>query len=617
MKTIVILFLVSTFLLAEEDLTSLLNTYESQSELHKKTKDESAGHLIIYSRKDLDKMQAQTLDDILKSLRYFTLEENIKGNIGLQLAGASCGNSGCIRMYVNDQEMSSAISGSALMIFGEYDLGHVDHIEVYLGGSDLKLGNEYGFVTIKVYTKEANREKGGFLNASYGTNNSYGLEAFYAGVTDESLEYTLYAKQKDKDLGNITNKNSSVPRYTQSTYFYANVKKENDFTLEISSYTNETDALAGIGTQKTPDVSYIPSTYNYLSFTKYFDKLKFITSYAQEEHGIINTDQNGILFYDKSVHTHYKIKFKDDIFKLGMEHSSDIGNNGFFYGVNYQNKNVNYQNEGFYSGINALEIYSAFLEYSYNFDANNLFLATGKWEHYKHDGYDRSDDLYQRRIGLISLLSDAITFKGFYSHNYIYPSVSELNTFPRPTHGNQNLKPMDVQNYSFELLYNSEQHDLSFMYMQMNIYDPIKIDSTKTYFNKDVHAVFNDYALDYTYKFDRDNKLNLEYYFTKHNRHSDASPASGGFIKFFNTVGSLDFYNELIFREAYFSVANNMNIDNGFDWTSSITYRIDKQFSVALKGENLLDKAIASPVKSLYPVETIDKRVTLYVSWFY
>lgn len=614
-KYITFLFL-SLSLFAEDDLSLLLNNYESQSELHKKTKDESAGHLIIYSRKDLDKMQAHTLDNVLKSLRYFTLQENTKGNIGLQRAGANCANAGCIRLYINDQEMSSAISSSALMIFGEYDLGHIDHIEVYLGGNALKFGNEYGFVTIKMYTKEASREKGGFVNASYGTNDSYSLEAFHAGVTDENLEYLAYAKKKEKKLGSLVNSNTSIPRYTESTNFYASLKKKDNYTIELSSYKNETDALAGVGTQKTAEVSYIPSEYNYVAFTKYFDKFKFFTSYALEEHGVEIVDPNGIKYFDGSVNTNLNARFENSVAKIGLEHNSEYGNNDFFYGVNYQRKEIDFKS-GTHIGIDSIEIYSAFLEYNYHFNEKNMFVFTGKWEHYKHNGYERSEDLYQRRVGFISLLTDELTFKGFYSHNFMYPAIQELITFPRPVEGNPELKAMEIQNYSAELIYTTDVHELSVMYMQMNIYDPVKINKSPRYFNKDLQAIFNDYAVDYTYKFDSENKLSLEYYFTLHNRPSDLSPASGGYIKFFNTFGSFDMYNELIYREHYYSREHQMYVDDGYDWTTAITYHVNKQFTLALKGENLLDKAIASPIKGLYPVETIDRRITIYASWFY
>lgn len=611
----ILLLLIPLIIFAEDDLSLLLSNYESQSQLYKKTKDESAGHLIIYSRKDLDRMQAQVLKDVLKSVRYFSVQEGTRGNLGLQRAGAACTNAGCIRVYVNDQEMSSSITGSALMLYGEYDLGHVDHIEVYLGGSALKFGHEYGFVSIKIYTKDSKREDGGFVGTSYATDSSFGLEAFHAGVSDD-IEYLLYAKKKDIDKGKISNQGYEVPRYSESINIFASLKKENDYIFEVSSYEHEHDAFAGLGIQKTPTSSYSDTMYRYISFTKYFDTLKFKVSYAQEENGINNIDDNGIMLYDRSVVNELDTQFKNDIYKLSLEDSISFENSTLLYGIDYQKKCIDYTS-GVYQGINGLSIYSGYLEYEYNFDDNNLFVATGKYEHYEHHGYDRNDDLYQGRLGLVSLLSDDITFKAFYSQNYIFPATDELIVFPMVRAGSPDLKAMKVGSYSAELIYIYDKHQLGLMYMQMNLYDPIHLDKNFTYYNKSFHAVFDDYALDYSYNFDRDNKLMLEYYFSKHNRPADTSSKSGGYVKLFNTLGLVDIYNEFVFREGYLDGRSATNLEDGYDWTVAITYNMSKEFTLAFKGENLLDKSIASPVKGLYPIQSFEQRFSIYANWYY
>ena len=68
-KIFFILFV--TLPLYAEDIGALLGAYQRASELSNKTKDESAGSLIIYTRDDLERMQANTLKDIIKSLRFF------------------------------------------------------------------------------------------------------------------------------------------------------------------------------------------------------------------------------------------------------------------------------------------------------------------------------------------------------------------------------------------------------------------------------------------------------------------------------------------------------------------------------------------------------------------
>ena len=69
------LLLLSTFLFAKEaDLSQLLQNYASSEALYHKTKIESAGHVIVYSRRDLERMQAYRLSDVLKTIPVFTLQ---------------------------------------------------------------------------------------------------------------------------------------------------------------------------------------------------------------------------------------------------------------------------------------------------------------------------------------------------------------------------------------------------------------------------------------------------------------------------------------------------------------------------------------------------------------
>lgn len=516
----------------------------------------------------------------------------------------------------NDHEMSSAVNGSALEIIAEYDLGHVDHVEVYLGGSAIKFGNEYGFVTIKIYTKDPKRENGGFVATSYGSRGSHSLEAFHTGVSENALEYLLYAKKKYDDKGEISNQGYSVPRYSDNINIYANIKKEDDYILELSSYMTDHDALAGVGIQKTPELSEVYSDYKYISFSKYIDGLKIQASYSQEQNGVHSKDPNGIKLNDGSIVNELDVEFENSLAKLSVENVHKLDDLNILYGISYQQKKADSKNEAFF-GVDTLDIYSAYLEAEYELNDENLIFATGKFSHYKHQGYSRSDNLYEARLGFVSLLAESLTLKAFVSHNYIYPSISELIQFNKIVNGDPELKPMEVDNYSGELIYIHENHNLSFMYMQMHIRDPIRVNAQQMHYNWDVHAVFHDYGFDYTYTFNQDHKLMLEYYFTEHNRPSTASPGAGGYVKLFNTVGMFDIYNELIYREGYYSKGSLMHVKDGYDWTASISYEVNKELSLALKGENLLDKSIASPIKGLYPVEVADRSVMLYATWSY
>lgn len=617
MNKITLLWLVSfTLLLGDGDLDVLLGQYESQSSLYHKTKNEGAGHLILFSRHDLDKMQAHSLKDILKSIRFFTLQEGGIGDLNLQRAGASCVNSGCIRAYINNQEMSSAVSGGALETIAEYDLGHVDHVEIYLGGSAMKLGNEYGFVTIKIYTKDPKREQGGDIAASYGSKGSNSLEALHTGMSDNNIEYLLYAKKNHNDKDDITNKGFVIPRYSDTANIYGSIKKENDYMVELSNYEIDRDALAGFGKNKTPEMSNLQASYRHISLTKHLDSVKLQASYAQEKREFYAKDPSGIKLNNGITVNEFGVSFDNTIAKLNLENTHAWDEWEILYGVSFQQKDINLESKT-YKGLDALNIYMGYLESQYAINENNLLLGSAKFSQFQHKGTPRRDDLYEARLGFVSLLPKGTSLKTFVSYNYVYPDIKELIVFDQPIGGNPDLKPMKVDNFSAELTHTYENHTISLMYSRRHLGDVIKINAKPAYYTLDVHAQFNDYGLDYTYTFDQNHKLMLEYYFTQHNRPTTESPEAGGYLKLFNTVGKFDIYNELIYREGYYSAAASMSIKDAYDWTASIAYEINKQFSVALKGENLLDKSITSPIKNVYPVKLNDRSVMLYATWSY
>ena len=609
---------------AIEDIDTLLHQYKEESALDLKTKRDSSGHNIVYTRDELDVMQAHTLKDVIKSIRQLTMMDNQFGATELQRAGAYCSNSACVRVYVNDQEMTSGFFGGALGIFSEYDLGHIDHIQIYLGGNAIEFGNEYGFITIKMYTKDPDREKGSSVGLSYGTNDSYRVNALTTGKLDNDINYLLYASKLKNNKDSLDHKGYDVPRYSDNLNIFATFKRENDFTFELSRYERKHDGLTGFGDQKTPDKSDRKSMYQYLSLTKYFDTIKLQVSYAQEEIGLINNDYNGITLHDGSFTTEHDLRFDNEIFRMNVKDSKIFGKHRFFYGLEYQHKGIkpNMTIDGIdrsseLDGPDSLDLYSVFLEYQYKFSEDTVLLATGKLERYDQHFNDRTDDLTQGRVGIISNLNENLLFKGFISQNYIYPSLEQLSTTPRPVKGNVYLTPTNIDSISAEFNYRGEKYQVGLGYLKMYTTDPIKVNADKTYVNRKIEAIFDDYFVNYTYSFNKNNKIMVEYYWTDHNRPLDQSPSAGGHIKLFNTYDDLDFYTEFIYRRGYVHKIFDMEIDDGYDLTAAVTYHMNSTTTVSLKGQNLLDKAILAPIRGLYPIGTLDKKVILNVEWFF
>ena len=135
MKISFLLLLLSSLLLSDDlGLDSMLKEYENSESLYRETKKESAGYLIVYSRADLEKMQAFHLRDVLKTVRMFNMQVSSTGAIGLVNAGAGKAAIVPIKIYVDDFEISTVLQRNALDMYGDMDIYFVDHIEIYQGG---------------------------------------------------------------------------------------------------------------------------------------------------------------------------------------------------------------------------------------------------------------------------------------------------------------------------------------------------------------------------------------------------------------------------------------------------------------------------------------------------
>ena len=154
-------------------------------------KKKSAGHIIVFSRSDLDKMQAYTLNDVLKTLRMFNIQTTPVGMTTLVKSSSSLAANNPVKLYINSHELNSATLGNALTQYGKMNLYFIDHIEVYQAGNSVSFGNEPGSMIIKLYTKEPSRENLTSLQVSADTRGSLNFQSLDARVIDKDYNYLL------------------------------------------------------------------------------------------------------------------------------------------------------------------------------------------------------------------------------------------------------------------------------------------------------------------------------------------------------------------------------------------------------------------------------------------
>ena len=197
MKTFVLILFVSMFFSSSygDALDTLLQNYKKESELSNKTKNESAGNLIVYTRDDLERMQVESLKDILKSLRFFAYAENRIAQPDILNQDPIAYYSKSVRVYLNENELLTAITGSGLILFGDMEMDFIDHVEIYQGFPSFDFGIEPATIVIRLYTKTVEHDEGGRVKATLGTYGANKQNAYYAHSDDE-YSYFVYLNFK-------------------------------------------------------------------------------------------------------------------------------------------------------------------------------------------------------------------------------------------------------------------------------------------------------------------------------------------------------------------------------------------------------------------------------------
>ncbi len=614
MKYFFIVLLFSTLFTAQADtLDSLLDNYEANQELYHKTKQESAGHIIIYSRRDLDRMQAYTLKDVLKIIPMFTLQTSRLGLSNLIRAGTPPVVATPVKLYIDDHEYSSDLRPNIIFRYGEMNLYFVDHIEVYQGGTSLSFGNEIGSMTIRIYTKKAARENATSLQESVDNYKSNSLSVLSANET-KYFDYLAYVSNSKKNYQTYTNKyGNKLSKNGKQQQVHLKFYKEKNFSLDFDLIQYKTDPFIGFG--QKPLSGTLSQFYALIGFTKYFPYgCKLIISHTIDNASPNEYDDNSIHLEDNSIISHLDIKLKSSSNKIQIEKKTVLSKHDLLIGLQIFDKHAHvkkYQANSINKIVpntpKKMDIGMIYAEDSYNFNERNLLALSAKVDYYMIEKRKNSTQ-YSIRLAYVGMSNNnKATLKVFALRRYIAPCFTELSFAPT-YHANPNLTTIKVKSLTSELIYKiDEKNILDMSYGKLWIQDPIVFSPQQVqYINKKTSTNFERYYVRYKYKFNYNHKLKLEYFqgYSKHN----FSPDKGALFELFDTFGRFDIYNQLAYRSSY--TFHGFSVANGYDYTIAVGYKYNHNLNLKFKGENLLDNYS----KTLFPTQGIaipgiDKRV--------
>lgn len=573
--------------LSAYDLPTLIQDYEKASELSLKTKNENAGNLVIYTRDDLERMQALTLKDILKTLRYFSYSEDKLGQADMLNLDAFSNQSKGIRLYLNEHELLSPLNGSGFSDFGDMELEFVDHIEIYTGFPSFEFGIAPATVVIRLYTKDAKHDEGGKVKLLGGTYGSHLASAYYTDRLDD-FSYFTYLGEYNNDRKSYNNDGSHLNRDQLRDRFYGSLSTQNH-RLELHAVKNDDDAF--MGKFNNFEIQDNEREHQYISISSHSEfmekSLKFNLSYTSSETeiketlNIRNSFAPSISTYDKT---------EEESLTALLEKKWNLRNHDISLGLQYRYKTFDIEDvyfgglpTSFTQTFDNEQIYSLYLQDLYHLNDNSVFSFSVMNQFYQRDGNVDEPNNSQLRLGYI------YTDKKFSAKTTLSSQefAAEPYMIVDSRDGNSNLKSERYNSISQELIYseNSTINNLIFSYAKLSDYPLIGTSRRWENSDKDLEIFTSSYALTYLYSQKDKLEFHLNYSYSNTAYTAEKAKTLSALLRSLNTLGKFDIFNE------FWIIDSAFNSSVRLDYSAGIKYHATKDFSLQIKGENIFNRA--------------------------
>ena len=604
MKILLILLIVLELAYAQ-DLDDLLSEYTLNNDLSETTKLENAGSSIIYTRQDLEIMQARNLKDILKSLPFRRYTESRFGTPELLFRGdTSAFASSNVRVYINNQELSSANFGSGFGTLGDMNLDGIDHIEIYLNAPSYEFTSEPTYILIKLYTKTAQRDSGGKISLSLGSLG-FNSEALSYGDEIDELSYFVSTYRDDDKREVYHSHNIPIKRDNESYGALASIYTDkHNLLLHVAKSTGD----SSIG--RSPLATYETSTHSDEDFFIGYDTSAIENFIFSTSLQFSNTQghYNEAVGFESIRSPEYKYDGNSNILNAELKYKLKSQNNLLVLGSKYRHKSFNIESlkinniEQEKHAYDAQSIYSAFVENTYNISSNNIINLAGHYSYADNNGGVKDESLIQWRISNTYLLDD-FTFKTYLFHAeslvepYLYTGYSV----------NASLKPTIVNAISEEMKFKYKNQELKFFIVYKLLDESVMQLPNGSFENMNEQIEVSSTYIEHKYSFDIYNKIVLNASYSKSETSTKVRTSYAAFIRSLNTVGKFDIFNEVIFNR------NTSTNKNYYDYTAGVTYKYNEEVTLSLKGENIFNTGYEEMYFRVDPV-TGTQETTLLIS---
>lgn len=593
MRLIAVFFMLMSFLFASESVNSLLNEIEKKEDLSQKTKQESLGISYIITRYQLDMMQARYLRDVLKNTvvgyqisRYGVLDPWSANNLPYASSG--------IRVFIDNQEITTGKYDNGVFLLGNINLSFVDHIEIYYLSPSYKITTEPAYVIIKLYSKNPKRDEGKKLAFSYGSYNS---NSEYFDTADGEKNYYIHFSRSRVGHKDTYIDDKKISRNDTNYHCFWTYQNGNTKYLLNAIYHNQ-DPFMGVSMDGKLDSAYEKYKELHFGIEQKLDQVNFKYTLDYLKDSTYFYETSGLFLEPSNTYPYYTLiqKVETDgydlvnTFKINKE--SNINKNRLLYGLSFRNKLMDYytlklnDTDMNFDGIKQQNIGTVFLEDNIQLKRNFIVTMGYEFSRYYNDVI-KNYNLHQYKIGSTYLYNRQNIVKLSYQHlEYTVPPYLYKTFF-----GDNILRPQknDVFIAKYKKKFNTENEIELVGFYGINKNFPImQKDGTLISFDKNIYVkmldlkyhknydVLNDFIIDYIYLKLENVPLNRTYKFVLLNTHR---------------YKQFDFFENIIYKNNEYKENGKKTKKEGIDLSLGVKYNYSKNLSFSLKGENLLNES--------------------------
>ena len=631
-KKLLILITLITFAFSEDSLNidNLLNSIEVKNDLSSKTKLENSGVRYIYTRNDIDRMQARNLKDILKSAYPLGYSENRYG-LSDPMTGSGTTQpfvSSSIRVFIDDQEISNGLYGSGLITMGDMDIGFVDHIELYSGNPTYEFSTEVTFSLIKLYSKVASKDGGNKLLINYGSYDASHTSFYNSANLGKDWAYFTYISQNNDKRKKYTSHTTKLSRDKKDTHIFTSIyNKDNHIILD--AFTQKRDSFINRSLDATPTDATMEIDNLHLGYNGSYNKFSYLISYDYGKANSNFKDDDGNI-------TSAIVNSKASVLNSDIKYTHESKRNKFIFGAKHRVKKYKYDQ----FTLNTIDveilvptanlnntqqtINTIFLENQYSIKENSIITTGINKSSIKNNNSIQDDKILMYRLGFTNT-NDKWIFKTLFSHNekVLDPyMVSGEGVYITPGKKKPQEENLFMENISYEKDNNKYEIILSKLKTKNHLLPIGTFNNVPGFIDNYNKIIYIRSAVaGYTYHYNEYDKL----YTTVGYNKIDNLPINDLLKEYSFTVLNLNKYNSYDIFNEFLYYKNNIGKRDYIDYSMGITYHKTQDLSISLKGVNLLNKAKKSNYVRINPsngstesslsISSIDRSITITLEY--